>query len=158
MSLELMILAAAVLFVLAVAAHPLWDISHQLWSTLAWRDLTTLGLAVLVILGPVALLMSALPYVPRLGNIIPKSLLPDEHPIVSNDANFGRNLNHRGELYRSQGRYMEAEVLFKQALAVIEQEDGLTHPDVSLPLIGLAQLYFDQGRYVEAETLYERAI
>jgi CHAT domain-containing protein/Tfp pilus assembly protein PilF len=158
MSLGLVVLAAAVVFVLVVAARPLWDIRHQLWSTLDWRDLTVLGLAVLALLLPVAVFMIALPYVPWLENIIPKSLVPDERPLVSNQGNFGQNLNHRGELYRSQGRYMEAEAMFKQALAIVEKAGGLTHPDVSIPLSSLAQLYFDQGRYVEAEALYERAL
>ena len=158
MSLGLVVLAAAVFFVLVVAARPLWDIRRQLWSTLDWRDLTMLGLAVFAILLPVAVFMIALPYVSWLENIIPKSLVPDDRPIVSNQANDGQNLNHRGELYRSQGRYMEAEAMFKQALAIVEKAGGLTHPDVSKPLSSLAQLYFDQGRYVEAEALYERAL
>jgi Tetratricopeptide repeat len=134
MLLELIIPAAAVLFVLVVAARPLWDIRHQLWSTLDWRDLTTLGLAVLALLLPVGLLMSALPHVSWLENILPKSLVPDERPPVSSHAAFVRSLSDRGEIYRSQGRYLEAEALFKQALAVIERNGGLTHPDFSILL------------------------
>src|SRR5262245_3813246 len=155
MSVGVVVLAAAVVFVLIVAARPLWDIRQQLWTTLDWRDLTMLGFAVLAVLIPVAVFMLALPYVPWLENIIPKSLAPDERPLVSNQAN---NLNRRGELYRSQGRYMEAEALFKQALAIAEKAGGLTHPDVSIALSSLAQLYGDQGRYGEAQALYERAL
>src|SRR5262245_2052502 len=155
MSVGVVVLAAAVVFVLIVAARPLWDIRQQLWTTLDWRDLTMLGFAVLAVLIPVAVFMLALPYVPWLENIIPKSLAPDEQPLVSNQAN---NLNRRGELYRSQGRYMEAEALFKQALAIAEKAGGLTHPDVSIALSSLAQLYGDQGRYGEAQALYQRAL
>ena len=155
MSLGVVVLAAAVVFVLIVAARPLWDIRQQLWTTLDWRDLTMLGLAVLAVLIPVAVFMFALPYVPWLENIIPKSMAPDERRLVSNQTD---NLNRRGELYRSQGRYTEAEALFKQALAIAEKTGGLTHPDVSIALIGLAQLYSAQGRYGEAQALYERAL
>lgn len=158
MSLEFVISTAAVLFVLVVlAARPLWDVRHHLWNTLDWRDLTTLGLRVLALLLPIALLMSALPYVPGLENMIPKSLVVDERSLLSNHSNFGLNLDQRGELIGSQGRYIEAEVIFKPALAVIEKQGGLTNPDVSIPLSDLAQLYSDQGRNVEGEMLYERA-
>ena len=157
MSLGLVVLAAAVVFV-GVAARPLWDIRHQLWTTLDWRDLTLLGLAVLALLFPVAVFMVALPHVPWLENIFPKSPLPDERRYFSNQANFGQTLNDRGELYRSQGRYIEAEAEFKLALSIVEKSGGLTHPDVSIPLSSLAQLYCDQGRYLEAEALYGRAL
>src|SRR5262245_39844835 len=134
MSLELIIPAGAVLFVVLVAARPLWDIRHQLWTTLDWRDLATLGLAVLAVLLPIAVLVSALPFVSWFENVIPKSVVPDEPSLVSGDINFGRNVNNLGELYRSQGRYVEAEAYFKHALAVVEKEFGLTNPDASLPL------------------------
>src|SRR5262249_15743661 len=85
MSLQFLGTAGALLFVLVVmAARPLWDLRHQLWSTLDWRDLTTLGLGVLAVLLPVALLMSALPYVLGSQNIIAKSLAFDERPLLSN--------------------------------------------------------------------------
>ena len=158
MSLGLIVLAAAVIFALVVMALPLWDIRQQLWTTCDRRDLIMLGLAVLALLLPVAASMIALPYVPWLQNIIPNSLLLEAPPLVSNQANLGKNLSHRAELYRSQGRYMEAEALFKQALAFSEKAGGLAHPDVSTLLRSLVQLYCDQGRYGEAQALYERAV
>jgi CHAT domain-containing protein/Tfp pilus assembly protein PilF len=158
MSLELIALAAAVVFGLVVAALPLWDVRHQLWSTWDWRDLTMLGLSVLALLLPVAVFMIAMPYVPWLENLLPKFLVPGERQVVSNQADFAQNLSRRGELYRSQGRYVEAETLFRQAVAIVEKGGGLNHQNVSIPLSNLAQLYFDQGRYLEAERLYERAL
>src|SRR5262245_32631766 len=158
MSVGLVVLAAAVVFALAVAARPLWDIRHQLWSTWDCRDLSVLGLAVLGLLLSVASFMIALPYVPWLENIIPESLLPDERSFVSHQANFGQNLNFRGQLYRSQGRYAEAEAEFKQAVSIVEKSGGPAHPDLSLALSSLAQLYGDQGRYLEAEAVYQRAL
>jgi CHAT domain-containing protein len=61
-------------------------------------------------------------------------------------------------LYRSQGRYSEAEPLLKQALAVRKRALGETHPDVATSLNSLALLYHSQGRYSEAEPLYKQAL
>jgi tetratricopeptide (TPR) repeat protein len=61
-------------------------------------------------------------------------------------------------LYRDQGRYAEAEPLYRRALALREQALGPTHPDVATSLNSLGLLYHDQGRYAEAEPLYQRAI
>ena len=157
MSLGLVVLAAAVFFVLVVAARPLWDIRRQLWSTLDWRDLTMLGLAVFAILLPVAVFMIALPYVSWLENIIPKSLVPDDRPIVSNQANDGQNLNHRASFTAPKVATWRPRPCSNKRWQSLKKQ-AATHPDVSKPLSSLAQLYFDQGRYVEAEALYERAL
>ncbi|MFZ0854874.1 MAG: tetratricopeptide repeat protein [Hyphomicrobiaceae bacterium] len=139
MSLGLVVLIAGVIFALVVAALPLWDIRHQLWATWDWRDWTRVALATLALLLPVAVFMIALPYVPWLEAIIPKSLVPAEW----------------GGL-RSQRHHMEA--LSKHGLAAVEPASGVDHSDVSIPLSNLAELYCEQGRYLEAEALYERVL
>ena len=53
---------------------------------------------------------------------------------------------------------LEAESLFKQALANSEQALGPNHPDVAGALNNLAECYRAQGRYTDAEPLYERAL
>ena len=58
----------------------------------------------------------------------------------------------------SQGRYAEAEPLYKRALAIREKALGPDHPDVARSLNNLAELYENQGRYAEAEPLYKRAL
>ena len=58
----------------------------------------------------------------------------------------------------SQGRYAEAEPLYKRALAIREKALGPDHPDVGTALNNLAALYRAQGRYAEAEPLYKRAL
>ncbi len=58
----------------------------------------------------------------------------------------------------TQGRYAEAEPVYKRALAVQEKALGPAHPDVAGSLNNLAVLYDAQGRYAEAEPLYERAL
>ena len=61
-------------------------------------------------------------------------------------------------LYDDQGRYAEAEPLYKRALAIQEKALGPDHPDVATALNNLAVLYRHQGRYAEAEPLYKRAL
>jgi CHAT domain-containing protein len=61
-------------------------------------------------------------------------------------------------LYQSQGRYSEAEPLYKQALAIRKQQLGDNHPDTATSLNNLAALYQSQGRYSEAEPLYKQAL
>ncbi len=51
-----------------------------------------------------------------------KRLLGDEHPDVAT------SLNNLAELYRSRGRYAEAEPLYKKALKMLEQLLGAGHP------------------------------
>jgi tetratricopeptide (TPR) repeat protein len=67
-------------------------------------------------------------------------------------------LNNLAALYDDQGRYADAEPLYKRALAVWEKALGPDHPDVATALNNLAQLYKDQGSYEDAEPLYKRAL
>lgn len=59
-------------------------------------------------------------------------------------------------LYRSQGRYTEAEPLFLQALELSKHILGNNHLDVATSLNNLALLYDSQGRYSEAELLHKK--
>ena len=68
------------------------------------------------------------------------------------------DLNNRAVSFRSQGRYAEAEPLFRQALDIMERTKGPEHLDVAIILNNLGELYYMQGRYVEAEPLYQRAL
>src|SRR5262249_30460191 len=61
-------------------------------------------------------------------------------------------------LYRDQGRYADAEPLYKRSLAISEKALGPTHPDVATTLNNLAEFYREQGRYADAEPLYKRAL
>jgi tetratricopeptide (TPR) repeat protein len=75
-----------------------------------------------------------------------------EHPDVA------ASLNNLAQLYKAQGRYADAEPLFKRSLAISEKTLGPDHPNVAASLNNLAQLYKAQGRYAEAEPLYERSL
>ena len=80
-----------------------------------------------------------------------KALGPD-HPDVA------QSLNNLAALYVDQGRYADAEPLYKRALAIREKALGPDHPNVASSLNNLAQLYTTQGRYSEAEPLFKRSV
>nr|MBP9089826.1 tetratricopeptide repeat protein [bacterium] len=75
-----------------------------------------------------------------------------DHPDVAS------SLNNLAELYRTQGRYADAEPLFKRSIAIRESKLGAEHPNVATSLNGLALLYKTQGRYADAEPLYKRSL
>jgi CHAT domain-containing protein/tetratricopeptide (TPR) repeat protein len=68
------------------------------------------------------------------------------------------SLGNLAVLYRLQGRFTDAEPLFKRSVAILEKRLSPEHPALAGPLNNLAQLYFGEGRYPEAEALYKRAI
>jgi tetratricopeptide (TPR) repeat protein len=67
---------------------------------------------------------------------------------MSNLANF------LGE----QGRYGEAEQLFRRALEAQERTPGKEHPDTLITVNNLASLYHTQDRYAEADLHFRRAL
>src|SRR5271166_915342 len=73
-------------------------------------------------------------------------------------ANYGGALNNLAVVYKSQGRYAEAEGLYKRALAIREKALGASHPNVAGTLNNLALLYAAQAKYADAEALYKRAL
>ncbi|CAM9524664.1 unnamed protein product, partial [Ectocarpus sp. 13 AM-2016] len=57
-----------------------------------------------------------------------------------------------------QGKYDEAEPLYRRSLAIDEEAFGRDHPDVATNLNNLAGLLDGQGRYMEAIALLEKAL
>jgi tetratricopeptide (TPR) repeat protein len=55
------------------------------------------------------------------------------------------SFNNLAELYKSQGRYSEAEPLYQQALALRQKLLGDEHPDVATSFNNLALLYECSG-------------
>ncbi len=74
------------------------------------------------------------------------------------DAKLGAALNNLALMYDEQGRYADAEPLYKQSLEIGEKSLGKDHPDVAHSLNNLAALYYAQSRYVDAEPLYKRSL
>ena len=71
---------------------------------------------------------------------------------------LAENLTNLAALYRTQGKYEEAEHLIAQSLAIDEKIYGENHPEVATSLNNLAALYRAQGKYAEAEPLYRRSL
>jgi tetratricopeptide (TPR) repeat protein len=67
-------------------------------------------------------------------------------------------LNKLGIVYQVQGKYTDAEGLFKRALTIRENALGASHPDVGQSLNNLANVYRLQGKYTDAEGLFNRAL
>ena len=74
------------------------------------------------------------------------------------DHQFAFSLNQLATLYRSQGKYNEAEPLYLRSLSIYEKQLGENHPNIATSLNNLAGLYKNQGKYNEAEPLYLRSL
>ena len=57
----------------------------------------------------------------------------------------------------AQGRYADAEPLYKQALAIVKKALGPAHPDVAMSLENYAHLLRATGRSTEAAKMEARA-
>jgi tetratricopeptide (TPR) repeat protein len=73
-------------------------------------------------------------------------------------AEYATQLNNLAIVVQAQGRYGEAETLYRQALEIDRATIGEGHPDYAIDLNNLAGVVEDQGRYAEAETLYRQAL
>ena len=74
------------------------------------------------------------------------------HPLVA------ASLNNLAKVYDHQGRYADAEPLYRRAVATGEKAHGPDHPLVAVSLNNLAALYTKQDRYTDAEPLLKRAL
>jgi CHAT domain-containing protein len=61
-------------------------------------------------------------------------------------------------VYEAQGKYADAEGLYKRALAIREKVLGANHPEAAATLDNLAGVCANQGKYADAEELYKRAL
>jgi tetratricopeptide (TPR) repeat protein len=67
-------------------------------------------------------------------------------------------MNDLGLLLAAKARYVEAEPLYRRALAIGEASYGSDHPNVAMRLNNLAALLRTTNRLSEAELLYRRAL
>jgi tetratricopeptide (TPR) repeat protein len=63
-----------------------------------------------------------------------------------------------GARHIGSGRYVDAEALFKESLAIQERILGPDHTDVAVALNFLSEIYYRQERYREAELPCRRAL
>ena len=73
--------------------------------------------------------------------MISEKVLGEEHPYTAD------SYNNLAMVYYSQGRYKEAEELYKKALLIREKVLGEEHPDTATSYNNLALVYYSQGRY-----------
>ncbi len=67
-------------------------------------------------------------------------------------------MSNLGTLYKQQGKYAEAEVLYTEGLAAKRRQLGDDHPDTLTSMRNLGGLYQDQGKYAEAEAMYTETL
>jgi len=74
------------------------------------------------------------------------------HPV------YGAALSTLAMAYSKQGKYADAEDLYKRALAIFEKARGTSQDLLAETLYNLANVYIHQGKYADAENLYKRAL
>jgi CHAT domain-containing protein/tetratricopeptide (TPR) repeat protein len=62
------------------------------------------------------------------------------------------------DVYNQQGRYADAEILYKRALLGLQNALGPNHPTVASAFDNFGVLYFRQGRFADAELLHKRGL
>jgi tetratricopeptide (TPR) repeat protein len=67
-------------------------------------------------------------------------------------------LNNLAQTDRFQGRYLQAEAEYREAIDLWRESMGPQHPDVGKGLVNLAALYHERQRESGAEELYRNAI
>ncbi len=68
------------------------------------------------------------------------------------------SLNNLAQTYSAQGKYAEAELLYRRVLSLQERALGPDHPDVTMSLNNLGEISYYQSKYAEAETLFKRSL
>jgi tetratricopeptide (TPR) repeat protein len=74
------------------------------------------------------------------------------------DEKLALALNELAVVHVNQGRYEEAETLYKRSLKISEKALGEGHVEVATILNNLSALYQIQNRYEEAELLHKRSL
>jgi CHAT domain-containing protein len=74
------------------------------------------------------------------------------------EADVAHTLDNLANAFEAQGRYPEAEDLFKRSLPIKERLYGNSHSSVADTLHNLSRVYVSRGRYQDAEGLLKRAL
>ena len=67
-------------------------------------------------------------------------------------------LNNLAAVHKNLGEIEQAELRYRNSLAIIETIQGPNHPDVAMGLNNLAALYFSQQAFDKAEPLWKRSL
>jgi tetratricopeptide (TPR) repeat protein len=68
------------------------------------------------------------------------------------------SLTHLAHLYRSQGRYSEAEPLYGRSLAILTAKLGLNHPNTQQVGENLATLYDHMAAQCKLQGSYDKVV
>ena len=74
------------------------------------------------------------------------------------DPHAATTLNNLAAAHKNLGEIEQAELRYRNSLAVIETIQGSDHPDVAMGLNNLAAFYFSQQAFGKAEPLWKRAL
>ena len=74
------------------------------------------------------------------------------------DRRVAVSLSQLAQVYAGQGKHVEAEPLYLQALKIYQAVHGETHADVAATLNNLGVLHRMYGQYAEAETFAKKAL
>ena len=74
------------------------------------------------------------------------------------DPHAATTLNNLGAVHANLGEFDQAELRYRNSLAIIETIQGPHHPDIAMGLNNLASLYFSQQLFKKAEPLWQRAL
>jgi len=89
--------------------------------------------------------------------LIARRLYPnDEYP--DGHAELATSLNNLAGICQAEGRYADAEPLYREALAMFKRLYKGDHLTVATFLNNLASLLKEKGRYAESESLYQDAL
>ena len=93
-------------------------------------------------------------------NEVSQGSLPQSETMVPvQDASIEWESLHQEALkLRKAGKYPQAVIAEKKALAIAEHSVGSKHLDVASSLDNLASLYLAEGKYSQAEQLYKRSL
>ena len=77
---------------------------------------------------------------------------------IKHDILIATYLNNLADVLSSQGKFLEAEPLYRQSIEVFKKVLGPDHPNVATLLNNLALLLKSQGKKSEAKTLGKEAL
>ena len=86
-----------------------------------------------------------------------QSALKEAEGFGQEDLRLALTLNNLAFLYQAQGKYAEAEPLYKRSLAIWERTLGPEHPNVAQSLENYAALLRETNREAEAARMEARA-
>ncbi|MBU1449916.1 MAG: tetratricopeptide repeat protein, partial [Proteobacteria bacterium] len=71
---------------------------------------------------------------------------------------YAININNLAGVLEAQGKFLEAEKLFQQAIEIDQKTISKKHPNYATHLNNLARVLEEQGKFPEAEKLFRQAI